>query len=63
MEKKWCKRHTFVGTAGNMLSIVVHVANIHDTNLAFVSAEVLQKVSINSSLLRRCRLSQHDEVK
>ena len=34
------KRHIVVDTMGNLLSVVVHAANIHDTKAGILAAEV-----------------------
>lgn len=35
---KWRKRHIVVDTMGNLLDVVVHVANLHDTKSGILVA-------------------------
>ena len=49
------KRHVIVDTMGNLLSVFIHAANIHDTKSGIFGTFSLLKISYNSEILRRCR--------
>ena len=54
------KRHIAVDTLGNLLSVVVHAANIHDTKAGiFVAKKAFETYPSLIRFLCRCRLSEY----